>query len=79
MMQDPAYALEFTTDTLLAARSGELAYETGRYSLTLSGPEGEPGTTLGGYIVVWRKGTDGVWRYAVDAPISDPPLEEPLG
>ena len=76
MMQDPAYALEFITDTLVAARSGELAYEPGRYRLTMSGPEGEPVTTHGGYIVVWRKGSDGVWRCAVDAPVSDPPLEE---
>jgi ketosteroid isomerase-like protein len=36
----------------------------------------EPVTTHGGYVVVWRKGSDGVWRCAVDAPVSDPPLEE---
>ena len=79
MMQDPAYALEFSTQTIVAARSGELAYETGRYVLTMSGPDGEPLTTNGGYVVVWRKEPDGVWRCVVDAPVTDPPETSATG
>ncbi len=73
MMQDPAFALSFEADTVEVARSGDLAYETGSYSMTMTGPDKKPATEMGHYVVVWRKGADGAWKVVVDAPISDPP------
>ena len=75
MMQDPAFALSFEPDTVVVARSGDLAYETGTYSMTMTGPEKKPATEKGHYVVVWRKQPDGAWRVAVDAPLSDPPAD----
>lgn len=72
MMQDPSFALTFETDEVVVARSGDLASETGSYSLTLSGPDGEPVTDEGHYVVVWHKMPDGSWKAAIDAPVSDP-------
>jgi metallo-beta-lactamase class B len=37
MMQDPAFALSFEADRVEVARSGDLAYETGSYSMTMTG------------------------------------------
>jgi uncharacterized protein (TIGR02246 family) len=73
MMQDPAFALSFEADTVVVARSGDLAYETGSYSMTTTGPDTKPATEKGHYVVVWRKGADGAWKVVVDAPVSDPP------
>ena len=74
MMQDPNFALGFTTTDVVVAGSGDLAYETGRYALTLSDANNNnaPATQSGGYVVVWRKQTDDTWKAAIDAPISDP-------
>jgi len=73
MMQDPAFALSFEPDDVVVARSGDLAYETGTYSMTMTGRDKKPGTEKGHYVVVWRKQADGAWKVAVDAPSSDPP------
>lgn len=74
MMQDPNFALGFTTTDVVVAGSGDLAYETGRYALTLSDANNAnaPATQSGGYVVVWRKEPDGTWKAVIDAPISDP-------
>jgi len=77
MMEDPAFALSFEPDRVVAARSGDLAYETGTYSMTISGPEGNPLTQVGHYAVVWQKQADGNWKAEVDVPVSDPPENAP--
>jgi uncharacterized protein (TIGR02246 family) len=77
MMQDLNFALSFQTDDVVAARSGDLAYETGSYSLTTSDPKKEPATTRGHYVVVWQKQADKTWKALVDAPVSDPPEGSP--
>lgn len=73
MMQDSNFALSFAADKVVVARSGDLAYETGSYSMTLSDAKQKPATQAGHYVVVWRKEADGSWKVVIDAPISDPP------
>ena len=75
LMQDPNFDLSFEADNVVVARSGDLAYETGTYSLTMSDPEERPATQKGHYVVVWQKQTDGEWKVVLDAPVSDPPEE----
>jgi ketosteroid isomerase-like protein len=74
-MQDPNFALSFAADEVVVERSGDLAYETGAYTLTMSAPDGEPATQKGHYVDVWKKNDQGEWKVAVDAPVSDPPEE----
>src|SRR5262245_2586409 len=73
MMQDPHFALSFEADKVTVARSGDLAYETGTYSMTMSDAKKKPSTDAGHYVVVWKKQADGAWKVMVDAPVSDPP------
>jgi len=73
MMQDPNFSLSFAADRVVVARSGDLAYETGTYALTLSDAKKRPSTEKGNYVVVWQKQADGVWKVVRDAPVSDPP------
>lgn len=74
MMQDPNFALGFTTTNVVVSGSGDVAYETGRYALTMSDASNSnaPATQTGAYVVVWRKQPDNSWKVVVDAPISDP-------
>ncbi len=55
------------------ARSGDLAYETGTYTMTLSDAKTKPSTDQGHYVVVWQKQADGTWKVVLDEPVSDPP------
>ncbi len=73
MMQDPNFALSFEADKVVVARSGDLAYETGSYSMTLSDAKKKPSTQTGHYVVVWQREADGSWKVARDVPVSDPP------
>lgn len=75
LMQDPNFALSFAADDVVVARSGDMAYETGTYSMTGSDADGQPVTESGHYVVVWRKEADGTWKVVVDAPLSDPPAD----
>ena len=71
MMKDPNFALTFTPTQVTVARSGDLAYDTGTYTLTLTGPDKKPAPESGHYVTVWQKNAEGVWKVVVDAPISD--------
>lgn len=74
MMQDPAFALSFQTTSVEVARSGDVAYELGTFSITTTDPATKkPLTEKGQGLVVWKKQADGTWKAHVDAPVSDPP------
>jgi len=73
MMQDPNWALTFGSTKIDVARSGDIAYETGTYQITMTDQKTKkPFPTKGKYIVVWKK-VGGTWKVAVDSPTADPP------
>lgn len=72
MMQDPNFALSFEPSSVVVARSGDLAYETGTFSLTMSDPKKKPATETGDYVVVWQKQADGSWKVVRDVPVVGP-------
>ncbi|MGH6949285.1 MAG: YybH family protein [Vitreimonas sp.] len=72
MMQDANFSLAFTTDKVVVARSGDLAYETGTYALTMSDADKKAATERGHYLVVWQKQPNGAWKVVQDVPVSDP-------
>ncbi|HXE89349.1 MAG TPA: SgcJ/EcaC family oxidoreductase [Terriglobales bacterium] len=67
----PGFAAGFTTTHIEVARSGDLAFETGTYTLTLNDAQGKPVTTDGKYVVVWKKQPDGKWKARADIFNSD--------
>ena len=79
MMSDPNFSLTFGPDKVEVARSGDIAYDTGSYTVTMTGPDGKPMTQKGYYVDVWKKNEKGEWKVAVDAPVSDPPEEPAAG
>jgi uncharacterized protein (TIGR02246 family) len=72
MMKDPNFALSFAAESVVVARSGDLAYETGTWSMTMSDAKKKPATEQGSYVVVWQKQADGVWKAVRDVPVVGP-------
>jgi len=71
MMQDPNFALSFTTGKVEV--SGVLAYTQGTVSLKTTARDGKPFTDTGKYLTVWKKQPDGSWKVIEDIFNSDLP------
>ena len=72
MMQDPNFALSFTTDKVEV--SGILGYTQGAVSLRTTGRDGKPFNDTGKYLTVWKKQADGSWKAIEDIFNSDLPV-----
>jgi len=64
----PMQSLDWSTDRVVIAASGDLAVEYGAYSDENLGPDGTE-EDRGSYVTVYRK-VDGTWRIAADASAS---------
>jgi uncharacterized protein (TIGR02246 family) len=62
----PGVNLRWESSKVEVARSGDLAYDTGAYTLTKNDANGNPVTTKGKYVVVWKKQADGKWKVIQD-------------
>ena len=69
--------ISWKTSAIEVARSGDLAYEHGRYRFTTTEKDGKSKTQTGNYLLVWRKPPGGDWKIAVDTDSEDPPLAPP--
>jgi uncharacterized protein (TIGR02246 family) len=49
-----------------AARSGDIAYERGTYTLTTKDAQGTSQTQVGKYVVIWKKQPNGNWKAVAD-------------
>lgn len=64
---DPNLSVEFESDRVQVAASGEMAYTRGHYTLTMTDPATkQPHRSKGNYLTVWRKQADGSWRAVED-------------
>ncbi len=55
-----------TIEIVESEARGDTAYETGSYSLKAPGEDGELVPVSGKYIVIWKNGADGQWRFHRD-------------
>lgn len=62
----PGFSVTWHTTDIVVAPSGDVAYSFGTNAFTVPNPDGGIDTLRGQGVVVWRKGTDGRWRSAVD-------------
>jgi ketosteroid isomerase-like protein len=66
LVGDPNFQLSFASDKVEVAKSGDLAYTRGSYSLRTTDPKThQPKTETGSYITTYKKQPDGSWK-AVD-------------
>ena len=59
------------------AQSGDLAFSSGTYEVTLNDPTGTPVKDHGKYLEVWKKQADGTWKCVSDMWNSDLPASAP--
>jgi uncharacterized protein (TIGR02246 family) len=58
--------LSFDTTYVEVARSGDLAYEYGTYTIVTEAKKGKPTEEKGKYVVVWKKQPGGTWKAVAD-------------
>lgn len=74
MATDPALKVDFASDRIIVAASGELASSRGHYTMTYTDPvTKQPKTETGNYLTVYRKGADGSWKAVEDFTTPGPP------
>jgi ketosteroid isomerase-like protein len=77
MFSIPGFSGGWKPEKIEIARSGDLAYISGRYEINEVDPSGRPLTDTGNYLEIWRKQSDGNWKCVVDTFSSDlPPPSE---
>ena len=71
---DPNFSLTFTATRVDVAKSGELGFTQGAYTMTVSDPKTKKSVTdKGKYLTVWKKQADGSWKAVEDTAVSDGP------
>jgi len=62
IVESPGFALFAETTAVEVSRAGDLAYSPGIYEITVNDSEGNPVTTAGKWVSVWKKQADGSWK-----------------
>jgi len=73
MARMPAATLTWTTTAVKLASSGDMAWETGAFTMDPDG-EGATPAVSGNFVTVWSK-VDGIWRVAADSGSTAKPAE----
>jgi uncharacterized protein (TIGR02246 family) len=69
---DPNFSLSFQSNKAMAAKSGDMVYTQGTYTMTMSDPKTKkPLTDKGKYLTVFTKQSDGSWKAVADIFNSD--------
>ena len=72
-LQDKNLSLSFTAATTDVAKSGDIGYTQGTYTLTQTDPKTKkPMTETGKYVTVYKKQADGSWKAVEDVSNADP-------
>jgi ketosteroid isomerase-like protein len=72
-----ADSISWQVDRIEVARSGDLAYLSGTYALTLKVPQGKPIADRGKFLEVWTRQPGGQWKAVADTYNSDLPASAP--
>jgi len=72
MVKDTNLTLSFTTTSVDVAKSGDIAYSQGNYSMTMTDPQSKKVVTeKGKYLTTYKKQADGSWKAVADMNASD--------
>jgi uncharacterized protein (TIGR02246 family) len=79
MVADPALNLKFKADMVEVAKSGDVGYTQGSYTMTMTNPvTKKPMDDHGSYVTTYRKQADGSWKAVADIATSEvPPMPPP--
>jgi ketosteroid isomerase-like protein len=71
LLASPGLVITWKPSSVQLAKSGELAWVSGAYELTMNDTGGKPINDRGKYLEVWEKQTDGQWKCVGDMWNSD--------
>jgi len=72
---DPNFDLHFESSKIDVAKSGDIGYTQGAYSMTMTDPATKkPISDKGKYLTIYRKQGDGSWKAVEDIFNSDMPM-----
>ena len=71
MFASPGFVITWQPTRVQVGKSGEMAWVSGTYELTMNDASGKPINDRGKYLEVWEKQTDGNWKCAADMWNSD--------
>ena len=78
MVADNALSLSFQAERVDVAKSGDVAYTQGAYTLTMTDPATKkPINDKGSYVTVYKKQADGFWKAVSDIASSATPPGSP--
>jgi ketosteroid isomerase-like protein len=66
-----SYQLTWTPTDAVMGPSGDMGYTWGHFEGHSKDANGNPVTTTGRYMTIWRKGADGQWKVVLDAGAND--------
>ncbi|MBA2466587.1 MAG: DUF4440 domain-containing protein [Sphingomonas sp.] len=71
---DPNLDVQFASDRVQVAKSGDLAYTRGHFTMRSTDPATkQPRTDTGNYLTVWQKQADGGWKAVEDFVVPGAP------
>ena len=65
-LDDPTFSLRWEPLRADIARSGDLGWTTGQFTVDATGPDGTTNRTQGLYVSIWRRQPDGTWKVVMD-------------
>jgi len=74
LLASPGFVISWKTTKVEVAKSGDLAFLSGTYEVTMNDPSGKPINDRGKYVEVWEKQADGKWKCGTDIWNSDLPI-----
>jgi uncharacterized protein (TIGR02246 family) len=78
MVADPALSLKFQAARVEVARSGDIGYSQGSYTLTVTDPVSKQVIhDHGNYVTTYHKQPDGTWKAVADIATSEVPPPAP--
>jgi len=78
MVKDPALSLQFQTSRVEVAKSGDLGYTQGSYTMTMTDPNTKKTVNdHGSYVTTYSKQPDGSWKAVADIATSEVPPPAP--
>jgi len=78
MIADRNFSLSFAADKVDIAKSGDLGYSQGAYTMTYSSSKGKKTVAeKGKYVTIFKKQTDGSWKNVADIFNADAPATAP--
>ena len=66
MLTSPGFVISWQPTRVEVGKSGEMAWVSGTYELTMNDASGKPINDRGKYLEVWEKQSDGIWKCAAD-------------